>query len=105
MSKLRVGDEIIVTAGKDKGKKGKIVKIYPKTSKVLVEGVNMYKKHVKGSQQEGQKGGIYDVPRPLHYSKVSLMDPKSGKATRVGYKIVKGKKTRIAKKSGLNIDK
>lgn len=105
MLKYKVNDEVVVTAGKDKGKKGNIVKVYPKKSKVLVEGVNLYKKHVKGSQQENQKGGIYDIPRPLHFSKVALIDPKTNKPTRVGFKLVKGKKVRIAKKSGVSIDK
>lgn len=96
MIKLKIGDTVKILAGKDKGREGKIERIFPKKEKVLVPGVNIYKKHVKGAQ--GQKGGIYDIPRPLPYSKVSLICPKCKKNTRVGFKVLKDEKVRMCKK-------
>jgi large subunit ribosomal protein L24 len=96
MQKFKVNDKIKVTAGKDKGRDGTIEKIFPKRSAVLVPGVNLYKKHVKGFQ--GQKGGIYDVPRPLEFSKIALICPSCKKPTRVGIRVVGEKKVRICKK-------
>lgn len=97
MTKLKKGDTVKITAGKDKGREGKIEKIFPKKGTVLVPGVNIYKKHVKGFQ--GQKGGIYDIPRPLAFAKVALVCPKCKKATRVGFRVLKEeKKQRICKK-------
>jgi len=86
--KLRIGDNIKVMAGKDKGREGKIEKLLPKSNSVLVTGVNLYKKHVKGNQG-GVKAGIYDIPRPLNVAKVSLICPVCKKITRI--KIVKEK--------------
>lgn len=96
--KLKKGDNVIVIAGKDKGKEGTIDKIYPKSNKVLILDINMYKKSVPKSEQMPQ-GGIVDLPRPLDASKVMLKDPKTGKPTRVGYQEQNGKKVRVAKKS------
>jgi large subunit ribosomal protein L24 len=100
--KLKVGDSVKITAGKDKGREGKIEKIFPKQAKALVPGVNMYKKHVKG--QQGQKGGIYDIPRALGFGKIALICPKCKKVTRVGFKIVEKSKTRVCKKCNKEID-
>ena len=86
--KLKIGDNIKVVLGKDKGREGKIEKLYPKESSVLVTGVNLYKKHVKGNQG-GIKAGIYDIPRALNVAKVSLVCPNCKKLTRI--KIVKEK--------------
>ena len=86
--KLKIGDNIKVVAGKDKGREGKIEKLLPKSNSVLVTGVNLYKKHVKGNQG-GVKAGIYDIPRPLNVAKVSLICPVCKKMTRI--KIVKEK--------------
>jgi large subunit ribosomal protein L24 len=102
MLKLKVGDTIKITAGKDKGREGKIEKIFPKQTKALIPGVNIYKKHVKGSQ--GQKGGIYDIPRPLDFAKIALICPKCKKMTRVGFKIVDNNKSRVCKKCNKEID-
>jgi large subunit ribosomal protein L24 len=102
MLKLKKGDKIKVLMGKDKGREAEVEKLLIKSGKVLVPGVNMYKKHVKGVQ--GQKGGIYDVPRPLLFSKVALVCPKCKKATRVGFKDVAGEKMRICRKCGREID-
>lgn len=96
--KFKVGDTVIVIAGKDKGKEGTIERLYKTSNKVLIPEINMYKKHIRKNDQMPQ-GGIVDVPRPIDASKVMLKDPKSGKATRVGYEVTDGKKTRIAKKS------
>lgn len=103
MIKLKIGDTVIISAGKDKGREGKIEKIFPKKGRVLVPGVNIYKKHVKGSQ--GQKGGIYDIPRPLPFSKVALVCPRCKKATRVGFSVLKDEKVRVCRKCQKEIDK
>ncbi len=96
---VKKGDNVIVLAGKDKGKKGKVLRVLPKENKVLVEGINVYKRH-KRAQRQNEKGQVIDVTRPLQISNVSPVDPKSGKATRVGKKEVSGKRVRIAKASG-----
>lgn len=99
--KLKVGDTVKLMAGKDKGREGKIEKIIPGRSSVVVPGVNLYKKHVKGSQ--GQKGGIYDIPRPLNTAKIALICPLCKKPTRVGIRIVKNEKVRICRKCNKEI--
>lgn len=102
--KLRTGDEIIVTKGKDKGRSGKIDKLFPKEGRVLVNGVNVYKKHQKG--MPGKPGGIVEFSRPLPISNVALVCPNCKKATRIGMMILKdGKKVRICKKCGRQIEK
>lgn len=95
--KLKIGDEVLVTAGKDKGRKGKIDKIFPGQARVRVPGINVYKKHVKGLGQE--KGGIVEFSRPLPLSAVALLCPKCGKQTRIAWRIDKsGEKARICAK-------
>ena len=102
--KLKKGDKVIVTTGKDKGKTGEITTVFPKENKVVVAGVNMVKRHTKPSQESA--GGIISKEMPIHVSNVALVDPKTGKATRVGYKVEKdGHKVRVAKKSGEVVDK
>jgi len=102
---VKKDDTIVVITGKDKGKKGRIIAAYPRENRVLVEGINMVKKHAKPTQQNPQ-GGILDQEAPIHVSNVMLIDPKSGKPTRVGYKVLEnGEKVRVAKKSGEVIDK
>lgn len=100
---VKKGDKVKVITGKDKGKVGVILAAYPKQERVLVEGVNIVKKHVKPNQLNPQ-GGIVSQEAPIHVSNVMLIDPKSGEPTRVGYKIENGKKVRVAKKSGAVID-
>ncbi len=95
--KLRKGDTIVVTAGRDAAKQGKIDRVYSKQGTVMVDGINMYKRHVKKNEQLPE-GGILDLPRPIDVSKVSLLCPKCKKPTRVGYKIDKNKKVRICRK-------
>lgn len=106
-SKLKTGDEVIVITGKDKGQKGKIAKVITKTNKVVIDGVNMVKKHI--SQREAfrlqREPGIDTKAMPVNVSNVMLVDPKDGTPTRVGYKIeADGTKVRIAKKSGTVLD-
>jgi large subunit ribosomal protein L24 len=102
-AKVRKGDRVVVTTGRDKGKKGEVLKVYPEDSRVLVAGVNMIKKHQKQSQT--QQGGIITKEAPLHVSNVAHIDPKSGEPTRVGFKLLNdGRKVRVAKKSGESID-
>ncbi|OGM10593.1 50S ribosomal protein L24 [Candidatus Woesebacteria bacterium RBG_16_36_11] len=102
MLKLKVGDKIKVLTGKDKGRDGEIEKIFAKKGLLVIPGINIYKKHVKGYQ--GQKGGIYEIPRPMIFSKVALICPKCKKATRVGIRLVDKEKVRICKKCGKQID-
>lgn len=104
MIKFKAGDTIKVTLGKDRGREGKIEKIFPKDLQVLVSGVNLYKKHVKATPGSNQKGGIYEIPRPLPFSKISLVCPKCKKVTRVGFKITGGQKERICRKCKREID-
>ncbi|WP_413304664.1 50S ribosomal protein L24 [Bacillus sp. 1P10SD] len=100
---VKKGDKVRVISGKDKGKTGIILAAYPKESRVLVEGVNIVKKHAKPSQVNPQ-GGIISFEAPIHVSNVMPIDPKSGNPTRVGYTAVDGKKVRVAK-SGEVLDK
>ena len=97
-AKLRKGDKIIVLAGKDKSKTGEIVKILPKLKRAVVSGVNTVIRHTK--QTQNSQGGRISKEMPLNLSNLALIDPKDGGPTRVGFKIVDGKKVRYAKKSG-----
>ena len=93
------GDKVIVIAGRDKGKTGTIQKVIPEQNRVVVEGINLRKKTNKPSQKNPD-GGIVEIYAPIDASNVMLVDPKTKKPTRVGHKVVKGKKVRFAKKSG-----
>jgi large subunit ribosomal protein L24 len=101
---VKKGDKVMVITGKDKGKTGVVLAAFPKKDRVIVEGVNIVKKHSKPSQVNPQ-GGIINKEASIHVSNVMLLDPKSNEPTRVGYKDVNGKKVRIAVKSGEQIDK
>ncbi|ACB59594.1 50S ribosomal protein L24 [Exiguobacterium sp. Leaf187] len=101
---VKKGDKVQVMTGKDKGKQGVVLTAMPKKDRVIVEGVNMIKKHSKPSQLNPQ-GGIVEKEAPIHVSNVMLIDPKTGNPTRVGFTVVDGKKVRIAKKSGEALDK
>ncbi|NLB48561.1 MAG: 50S ribosomal protein L24 [Erysipelotrichia bacterium] len=92
------GDKVIVIAGRDKGKTGTIQKVIPKQNRVVVENVNIRKKHNKPSQKNPD-GGIVEIYAPIHASNVMLLDPKTKKPTRIGHKVVKGKKVRVTKAS------
>ena len=102
--KLKKGDKVVVTTGKDKGKTGEITTVLPKENKVIVAGINMVKRHTKPTQESA--GGIVSKEMPIHVSNVAYIDPKDGKATRIGYKVEKGgRKVRVAKRSGEVVDK
>ena len=102
--KLKKGDKVVVTTGKDKGKTGEITTVLPKENKVIVAGINMAKRHTKPTQESA--GGIISKEMPIHVSNVAYIDPKDGKATRIGYKVEKGgRKVRVAKRSGEVVDK
>ena len=94
---VKKGDKVMVITGKDKGKTGVILAAFPKKNRVLVEGVNIVKKHSKPSQMNPQ-GGIISQEAPIHVSNVMPIDPKTGEPTRVGYKVENGKKVRVCKK-------
>lgn len=101
---VKKDDTVIVISGKDKGKKGRVIAAYPRENRVLVEGVNIVKKHARPSQANPQ-GGIIEQEAPIHASNVMHVDPKSGNVTRIGYKTLdNGKKVRVAKRSGAVID-
>lgn len=100
--KIKKGDTVQIMIGKDKGKKGLVERVLPSKSMVVVENINQYKRHMK-SRSQGQKSEIVVITKPLHVSKVALIDPKEKKPTRVGYKIEKGKKERIGRMSGEKI--
>ena len=101
--KLKTGDKVVVIAGKDKGKEGKIIKTLRNEDKVIVEGVNIAKKHVKPNGQTA--GSIQEIEMPIHVSNVMIVDPKTKKGTRIGYNTDKnGKKIGVARKSNSNID-
>ncbi|HSX45808.1 MAG TPA: 50S ribosomal protein L24 [Candidatus Saccharimonadia bacterium] len=101
--RLKKGDTVVIRAGKYKGQTGKITATHPRENKVTVEGINVVKKHVKPDQQHPQ-GAIVEITKPIWVSKVSIVEPASRKASRIGYKLDQdGNKTRIFKKSGKEI--
>lgn len=102
MQKIRKGDSVVVLSGKDKGRKGEVIKVMPKDDKALVSGINMIKRHQRQTQTE--EGGIISKEAPIHLSNLAIADPKDGKPTRVGFRIEDGKKLRVAKRSGALID-
>ena len=103
-AKIKRGDHVVVIAGKDKGQKGQVTKVFPKEGRVIVSGVRMVKRHVRPTQWDPE-GGIKTFEAPIDVSNVAHIDPKDGKPTRVGFKTLKdGKKVRVAKRSGEVID-
>lgn len=101
--KIKKGDQVIVITGRDKGKTGEVIKSMPKENKVIVQGINLVKRHTRPTQESA--GGIITKEAPIHVSNVALIDPKDGKATRVGFKVEDGKKVRVSKRSGEVISK
>jgi large subunit ribosomal protein L24 len=95
MARLRKGDRVVVIRGNDKGKQGKIVRVIPERDMVVIEGINLVKKHLAATPQ--RPGGILEVEAPLHASKAMLLDPETGKRTRVKVQVKDGKKIRVAK--------
>ena len=105
MRKIKKGDEVIVLTGKDKGKRGNVVTILANVNRVLVENINVVKKHQKGNPQAGTPGGIIDKEMPIHMSNVALVNPATGKADRVGFKMLDdGRKVRCFKSNGEVVD-
>ncbi|MDP3736073.1 MAG: 50S ribosomal protein L24 [Hyphomonadaceae bacterium] len=106
-ARIKKGDKVIVLTGKDKGRKGEVIKSFPEANRVLVSGINIAARHTKPSQGDPQ-GGIKRKEAPIHVSNVAHVDPTSGKATRIGFKMEgtgdKARKVRFAKRSGENID-
>ena len=101
--KIIKGDKVVVIAGADKGKTGIVQAVYPKQNKVVVEGVNVHKKHRKPTQSSPE-GSIQEMYVPIDASNVAIVDPKTKKASRVGYKVEKGQKVRISKASGSKLN-
>lgn len=102
-AKIRKGDKVIVLTGRDKGRSGEVIEVRPTEGRALVRGVNMVKRHQKQTAQ--QEGGIISKEAAIHLSNIALADPKDGKPTRVGFKVMNdGRKVRIARRSGAEID-
>ena len=100
--KIKKGDNVIIISGKDRGKKGKVSKALPNKGKIIVEGINIVKKH-RRSRRENEKGQIIEIPSPINISNVKLICPKCAKAVRVGYRLTESGKFRICKKCGQEI--
>ncbi len=105
-ARVRKGDEVIVISGKDRGKRGTVLRAEPKKERVYVEGLNMIKRHQRPTQTAaGQRaGGVIEREGPIHASNVMLIDPKDGRRTRVGIQIEDGRRRRVAKRSGAVLD-
>ncbi len=102
-ARIRKGDEVIVISGRDKGKKGSVLRVMPAENRAIVQGVNVVKRHQR--QTQTQQGGIVEKEGPIHVSNLALADPQGGKATRVGFKTLEdGRKVRFARRSGEVID-
>ena len=102
-AKIRKGDKVIVLTGRDKGRSGEVIEVRSQEARALVRGINMVKRHQKQTAQ--QEGGIISKELPVHLSNLALADPKDGKPTRVGFKVMNdGRRVRIAKRSGVEID-
>jgi large subunit ribosomal protein L24 len=102
-AKIRKGDKVVVLTGRDKGRSGEVIEVRPTEGRALVRGINMVKRHQR--QTASQEGGIISKEGTIHLSNLAVADPKSGKPTRVGFKVMKdGKRVRVAKLSGVEID-
>ncbi|WP_294945628.1 50S ribosomal protein L24 [Sulfurivirga sp.] len=103
MNRLKKGDEVVVIAGKDKGKRGTVSRVL-KNGRVVVDGINLAKKHVKPNPMTGEQGGIVSKEMPIHASNVMLFNPETGKGDRIGYRFEDGKKVRYFKSTGKAVD-
>lgn len=108
-ARIKTDDQVIVVGGKDRGKRGKVLRVDPKKNRVYVEGLNIVKRHqrpqqVAGAQRAEQVGGVIEREGPIHISNVMLLDPKDDKPTRIGIEIAEGKRYRVAKRSGSRLD-
>ena len=108
-ARIKAGDEVIVVGGKDRGKKGKVLRVEPRRNRLYVEGLNIVKRHQKpqqvaGAQRAEQVGGVIEREGPIHISNVMAVDPKDGKPTRMGAEVQDGKRYRVARRSGTRLD-
>ena len=108
-ARIKTDDEVLVIGGKDRGKRGKVLRVEPKNNRVYVEGLNIVKRHqrprqVAGAQRAEQVGGVIEREGPIHISNVMLLDPKDGKPTRIGTEVQDGKRYRVARRSGTRLD-
>jgi len=106
-ARIRTDDQVVVISGKDRGKRGRVLRVDPKHERVFVEGLNMVKRHTKAnpaSPTAQQTSGVIEKEGGIHISNVALIDPKDGKPTRVGFELVDGKRVRVARRSGARID-
>ena len=102
-AKIKKGDKVVVLSGRDRGRSGEVIEVRPRDERALVRGINMVKRHQKQTAQ--QEGGIISKESTIHLSNLALADPKDGKPTRVGFKIMAdGRRVRVAKRSGVEID-
>ena len=101
--KIRKGDNVVVITGRDKGKRGSVLRVLPTENRVVVQGINTVKRHTR--PRAGQAGGIVEKELPIHASNVALIDPKDDKPTRIGFKTIDGRKLRVALRSGEMIDR
>jgi large subunit ribosomal protein L24 len=107
--RIKTDDEVIVIGGKDRGKRGRVLRVEPKQHRIYVEGLNIVKRHqrpqqVAGAQRAEQVGGVIEKEGPIHISNVMLLDPKDGKPTRIGVEVQDGKRYRVARRSGTRLD-
>ncbi len=100
--KVKKDDQVLIISGKDRGRKGKVIKAFPKQGKIIVDKMNIKKKHLRPKKQ-GEKGQVVEIPAPIDVSNVKIVCSKCGKATRVGYKVEKERKYRVCKKCGQEI--
>ena len=105
-ARIRRDDEVLVIGGKDRGKRGKVLRVEPKKDRLYVEGLNIVKRHQRPTQTAAgqQAGGVIEREGPIHISNVMLIDPKDGKPTRLGIEFEDGKRLRVAKRSGARLD-
>jgi large subunit ribosomal protein L24 len=108
-ARIKTGDEVIVIGGKDRGKKGRVLRVEPDKNRLYIEGLNIVKRHqrprqVAGAQRSEQVGGVIEKEGPIHISNVMMIDPKQGKPTRLGVEIADGKRYRVARRSGTRLD-
>ena len=108
-ARIKTDDEVVIIGGKDRGKRGKVLRVAPKKNRVYVEGLNMIKRHqrprqVAGAQRAEEVGGVIEKEGPIHISNVMLLDPKDGKPTRIGTEVEDGKRFRISRRSGARFD-